>query len=159
MGKCPTFYRKGELAPKSLANTLYFVCLCVFISIFRQPQTMLSASVNAFHLRKTAFRWFFRSCGAISQAISTNHPAIGHSPAPAICKKSLERLERPLGSGGEAAPPLWFSPCRRQSNGAPIGYRGRPRRYRWRQSGCPHRPQSAHLSSRAVRPKRAGSAL
>ena len=87
MGKCPTFYRKGELAPKSLANTLYLVCLCVFVSIFRQPQTMLSASVNAFHLRKTAFRWFFRSCGAISQAISTNHPAIGHSPAPAICKK------------------------------------------------------------------------
>ena len=105
MGKCPTFYRKGELAPKSLANTLYLVCLRVFISIFRQPQTMLSASVNAFHLRKTAFRWFFRSCGAISQAISTNHPAIGHSPAPTICKKSLERLERPLGSGGEAAPP------------------------------------------------------
>lgn len=48
---------------------------------------MLSASVNAFHLRKTAFRLFFRSCGAISQAISTNHPAIGHSLRPLSAKK------------------------------------------------------------------------
>lgn len=159
MGKCSTFYRKGELAPKNLTNNLYFVCLCVFIPISRQPQTMLSASVNAFHLRKTAFRLFFRSCGAISQAISTNHPAIGHSLRPLSAKKISGEAGKASRLRGWGCPPLWFSPCRRQSNGAPSGYRGRPRRYRWRQSGCPHRPQSAPLGSEAIHPKRAGSAL